>query len=203
MTITYPRAWPSDIKIDKSEFIDDFHMNVTESLARTTTFQSMNGGNTDRWRGMWVTPILTPAQIRKLAAWKTAMTLHKGSFHAYDADYKGPSSVGGTPRIRGASQMGNALVTDGWPPNQSAAMYAGGYIQIVDQYYRLLEDVQTNSSGIATISVWPACRKAHNDNSLIVFNNPVMVAQLADITNKISTDHTKTGVMAVIWEEKL
>lgn len=95
----------------------------------------------------------------------------EGTFYIGDPDGQTPRGTGGgTPLVNGASQTGQDLITDGWNLSE-AVLKAGDYIQIDDNLYKVLEDVTSDGSGNATISLFPKVRTAHANNASITTTN--------------------------------
>jgi len=88
----------------------------------------------------------------------------------------------GTPLVNGGSQTGNELITDGWTNSQTGILKAGDYIQLgtgaTSQLYKVLDDVNSDGSGNATLTVWPDLRSAPADNAAITVSNPKGVFRL-------------------------
>ncbi len=83
---------------------------------------------------------------------------HRGN---YDL---GDSYVG---RVKGGDQNSSDLVTDGWDPGMVGALLQGDWISINYRLYQLLDDVDVDSSGDATLSIWPHVRPDVPDNAEI------------------------------------
>jgi hypothetical protein len=81
----------------------------------------------------------------------------------------------GTPLVNGAGQTGNELVTDGWTTSTTGILKAGDYIQLgtgaTSRLYKVLDDVNSDGSGNATLTVWPDLRSAPADNAAITVSN--------------------------------
>lgn len=89
----------------------------------------------------------------------------------------------GTPLVMGGSQTGNELITDGWTNSTTGILKAGDYIQLgaasSAQLYKVLDDVNSNGSGQATLTLWPDLRSAPSDNAAITVANPKGVFRLS------------------------
>ncbi|NIM21858.1 MAG: hypothetical protein GTN64_05485 [Candidatus Latescibacteria bacterium] len=71
-----------------------------------------------------------------------------------------------TGQVNGASQTGNELVTDDWNFNVTDLFREGDKIQIDNSLYMVLNDVNSDGGGNATLDIWPSLR-GHADNSVI------------------------------------
>jgi len=85
MSITYPVHIPVPIKssrfglsINKAQYAGEF--------TRNRVTQSHGSGTTDRWEGVFTTPVLSPAQHREMSSWLNAMSADDGTFYAYNPD---------------------------------------------------------------------------------------------------------------------
>lgn len=89
---------------------------------------------------------------------------------------------GGSPLVKGASQTGEDLLTDGWSNSITNVMRAGDVLTIANQnvLYQSVNDVNSDGSGNATIKL-----------------NPPLVASPAD--NAVIT-RTGCTIRAVIWD---
>ena len=85
------------------------------------------------------------------------------------------SSTPGTPVVMGVSQTGNELTIDGLPLSVNGYLKAGDYIQLgsssTSKLHKVLDDVNTNGSGEATLTIWPNLRASPADNDPVVVSN--------------------------------
>jgi hypothetical protein len=77
-------------------------------------------------------------------------------------------NAGGAPRVNGGSQRGNTVVTDGWITSTTGVLLKGDYIQISTGLHKVLNDVDSDSGGNATIDIWPKLAKGVADDEVIV-----------------------------------
>jgi hypothetical protein len=95
----------------------------------------------------------------------------------------------GTPVVSGAGQTGYSLVTRGWKPSLYRQLMVGDNIQIGYRIYRVLDQVNSDSSGDATLSVWPNLRDQPADGTALVLNNCKGLFRLAKSgASKFSTN---------------
>ena len=88
-----------------------------------------------------------------------------------DFAYSLNGAGGGAPRVNGAAQTGLSLITDGWP-NSTAVLVAGDRIGIADQMIPVVENVTSNGTGQATISLAHPIRTAPANDALINIDTP-------------------------------
>lgn len=88
----------------------------------------------------------------------------------------------GTPVVNGGGQSGRTLATDGWSIN-SAILKKGDFIEIEGdrKVYQITEDVSSDGSGLATLSIYPALRKVPGDNVTVHTEVVFTVALASDL----------------------
>src|SRR5690606_3896906 len=110
---------------------------------------------------------IDPMDRRDAAPWMAflaALKGRRGTFYFGDALMKNSlGSPSGTPRVKGSSQTGNTIATDGWTA-ETTVLKAGDFIQINNSLYMVLSDVTSDGSGNASIDLWPNLR-VHADDS--------------------------------------
>lgn len=230
MTITFPRDFPPDITIAESMWnLAPNQALFSSSFTGDTQTQSHDAGKADKWEGVYVTPILSPADVAKVTAFLVSLRGQENTFKAFVPDRtRAVNFVGtdftfdstevtfdslldtfdeedfpGQAFVNGASQTGTSIITDGWSFLNQTVLVAGDFLQIADQLYMTLEDVLTNGSGQATINVEPAIRTSPADNATVVTKEPVMIARLSQQIDGWRTDNNKFGVISFAFEEIL
>lgn len=82
----------------------------------------------------------------------------------------------GTPLVKGGSQTGYDLVTDGWTAGVTGIMKAGDWLQLgsgsSSRLYKVMADANSNGSGEATLTLWPKLRSSPADNAAITISSP-------------------------------
>jgi hypothetical protein len=128
----------------------------------------------------WEADITLPPMKRADAEyWISFLLKLNGPFGTFlMGDPNGATARGvatGTPLVNGAGQTGNELVTDGWTTSTTGILKAGDYIQLgtgaTSRLYKVLDDVNSDGSGNATLTVWPDLRSAPADNAAITVSN--------------------------------
>ena len=101
--------------------------------------------------------------------------------------------AGGTPLVRGASQTGRTLASDGWLGG-ALIFKAGDYLKFAnhDKVYKVVADVTSNVSPSANtaITIEPALITSPADNSAITHTN---VPFLVSLTTGVQTFVTGTS----------
>lgn len=77
------------------------------------------------------------------------------------------------PFVNGAGQTGDTVIVDGCSPDETGFLLPGDYVQIGTGLHRVLTQVDTDSSGNATLTLWPSMRSSPADNAPVVLSNPV------------------------------
>ncbi len=92
---------------------------------------------------------------------------------------------GGTPLVNGAGQTGTSLIIDGAPNNITGWLKEGDYFSfdngLLQRELKIVTaDVNTDSSGNATITFEPPIRSAPANNAAIEINTPSAIMRLVD-----------------------
>lgn len=151
------------------------------------------------WRCTVSYPTLNSTRWRALEAFLASLDGAGGRFYFGPQHAKTPvGAAGGTPLVNGASQVGNSLVTDGWPAS-TAILKAGDYLHFDVSGRRELKivtaDVSSNGTGQATIAIKPAIRVSPADNAAIVTSSPSCVMML-ESDEEGSLTHRTAGLAA-------
>lgn len=117
--------------------------------------------------------VTLPTMPRNLATeWESFLLALDGGYGSFlFGDYLNPNPRGkanGAPAVNGANQIGNILVTSGWDKNISGLLKPGDTIQIGSTLHINLRNVNSDSSGIATLDIFPRVRTAHANGTPII-----------------------------------
>lgn len=117
------------------------------------------------------------------------------------------ASVAGTPVVNGAGQTGESLNIDGLPVTATGYLKVGDYIQLgsgsTATLHKVLEQVNSNGIGQATLNLFPAIRTAPADGATVTVANCKGVFRLNsnmtdwDINNASFYGITFSGVEAI------
>lgn len=115
---------------------------------------------------------LTLAQRALLTAFFAKLNgqQHRALIPAYGFSNQG--AFGGTPLVAGASQQGNSLDIDGCSNNITDWAKAGDWFSVGEELKMFTDDVDSNGSGLATLTFRPRLRTAPADNDPIETTNP-------------------------------
>jgi hypothetical protein len=123
----------------------------------------------------------------------------QGTFLMGDPDAETPRGTPvGTPLVNGASQTGNSLITDGWTASADNVLLAGDYLQVGNHMYMVLNDVDADGSGEATIDVWPRLRADVDNNDAITTSSAKTIWRLS--TNAITWATDVNGYYTMSFE---
>jgi hypothetical protein len=134
-----------------------------------------------------VTVTLPPMDEVNAKLWTTfAMKLNgkEGTFFLQDSLFKSPRGVVADQyalgKVNGASQAGSSLITDGWAVSQTDLFKEGDWISVEDRLYSILEDVDSDGSGNATLTLWPDVISPADDASILVGSDARGIFRLED-----------------------
>ena len=165
------------------------------SITRNLTTSAMSGKRYSRNYGvqLWqldVTyPPMTRAQFDPIYAFIVSQNGTYGTFTFSAHDKTSPrgsvsGSPSGTPKIKGASQTGTSITTDGWPHSATGLLLAGDYITISgdNKVYMVTASVDSDGSGNATMTIFPQLRSSPSDNADITSSSVAFtVSMLSEI----------------------
>lgn len=131
---------------------------------------------------------LPPMRAEYAEAWVgflLALNGREGTFLMGDPTRTATQGVGtGTPLVKGASQTGNTLESDGWTISQTGILKAGDWIQLgsgsTSSLHKIVQDCNSDGSGNATLEIWPRLRSAPADNAAITVASTKGLWRLAE-----------------------
>jgi hypothetical protein len=202
MAITYPLTFPTHTGV--------FSVNLmARNVVGVTTSPFTFSQQKFEYQGKrWEADIVLPAMKREDAEqWITFfMKLYGqvGTFLLGDPNAATPrgsaASAAGTPVVNGASQTGDELAIDGLPASATGYLLAGDYIQLgsgaSSQLYKVLDDVDSNASGEATLQIWPDLRSSPTDGATVVVSGAKGLFQLSTPTTNWNIDNAGFYSMA-------
>lgn len=156
--------------------------------SNTQSFTSPLDGSTQtlempgsRWTASLSMPILTKETARKMTAFLVKLRGESGRFYLFDHSLPNPNGLAlGSPVVSGANQSGTSIDTSGWDASISALLKEGDLIGIGDELKMVMEVVNSDSSGLASIVFEPPIRKPPTDGSEIVLHKPKAIMRLTD-----------------------
>lgn len=172
MAITYPLDFCQATGVRNVLWLAENSVSKTESIWSMST--KVYSWGTQRWTVEIQLPSMTMENARTWEAWFLSLNGLEGTFWFAPVADSIPQGVAtGTPLINGASQSGQSLITDGWTPSQTGILKAGDWIQVGNYLHRILQDVDSDVGGNATLDIFPSLSKAvPSDNDPITTSNP-------------------------------
>jgi hypothetical protein len=130
----------------------------------------------------WTAEIELPPMKRTDAAdWIAALTSLRGIYGTmYLPAYGHESpqgSAGGSPVAYGTSSNNEILNTQGWPASQTV-LKAGDFITVNNQLLQILNDADSDGSGIVALDIWPRYRGSVSGTPAVTTSNPFGVFRL-------------------------
>jgi len=117
----------------------------------------------------------------------------------------GLGSPAGTPLVKGASQTGRNVDTDGWN-NDIVIFKAGDYLKFAnhDKVYTVVADVTAHASGGTTaVTIEPALITSPADNSAITYSSVPFTVALTSGIQEFATDTSGLFSFEIDLEEVL
>lgn len=113
------------------------------------------------------------AEAQRLEAFLVSLRGRAGRFRLADPYRSLPlGSNLGTPLVRVATAAGDEdVLTKGWDPDETDLLKAGDFIEIGQRLHMVLQDVDSDASGHATVKVWPPVREVHAIDDPLVTEN--------------------------------
>lgn len=193
MAITYPLAFPTT-------GVANVRLMARNVVGTTMSPFNLKQQIVKHQGARWEADITLPPQKRAEAeVWISFfMKLYGpyGTFLMGDPNAATPrgsaSSAAGTPVVNGASQTGDTLNIDGLPASATGYLKAGDYIQLGTgtdtRFYKVLDDVDSNASGEATLTIWPDLRSSPTDGAGVTVSNARGLFRLGTSTTDWNID---------------
>ena len=159
------------------------------------------------WRMRATFPPMTRAQFAPIYAFVIKQRGRYESFSVVPAVIStGQGSPAGTPLMRGASQTGRTLATDGWSAG-IAIFKAGDFLKIAgnDKVYMVTADVTSNASTSADtpITIEPALVASPADDAAITHSSVPFTVALRAGVQEFATGTTGLFQFEIDMEEVL
>jgi hypothetical protein len=177
MAISYPRPFLTHTGVAG---ITIRAVNQTAMTMSPFTYkQQIHTHTGKRWEAEVQLPPMKYDDAEQWIAWLLSLNGMSGSFLMGDPNRATPrgsaATAAGTPVVNGANQTGSSLAIDGLPASATGYLKAGDYIQLgsgaTATLYKVVVDVDTNSSGEATLDLWPNIVTAPTDGATVVVIN--------------------------------
>lgn len=184
MAISYPLVMPTT---PGPRRVNLFAVsNVAVSRSPYTLKEHVHAYAGQAWGAEVVLPTMTREQADEWTSWLLKLNGPEGTFRLGDplaAEPRGLAPAGSL--VAGAGQSGQALNIDGLPNSTTGILLAGDYIQVEERLYKVLNQVDSNGSGQATIDIWPRLRTAPVDNAAVIMRECKGLFRLTQTTNPV------------------
>ena len=174
MSISYPLTLPAVFK--SAEVVITPVDVVGVSTSPQTLTEQVYEFPGKRWEAAITLPPMKRRNAEQVVGALLALNGPSGTFYLGDTANKVPLGVAtGAPVVNGAqTQFSNSLATRGWTPSVTGILLAGDWIQMYTgstrRLYKVLFDVNSDGSGLATLTVWPRLRDASPDGAALVLS---------------------------------
>ena len=86
------------------------------------------------------------------------------------------ATVSSSPTLNGGGQIGATINIKGAALSETGWLLAGDIIQIGPSdrahFHKVLDDVDTDAGGLASINIWPSIRQPNIDGDAVITDNP-------------------------------
>lgn len=174
MAITYPLSIPT------SPGFTDLRITARSAVAISespfTYQQQIQKHQGQKWEVEITLPPMVRADAEEWIGFLLSLNGREGTFLVGDPVGATPRGIAtGTPLVKGASQTGNSLITDGWTISQTGILKRGDWFNLGSgssiELYKNLNDADSDGSGEATLDVWPSLKTVPADNAAITVLN--------------------------------
>lgn len=156
------------------------------------------------WQADVTLPPMARADAERWVAWLMSLKGQLGTFYLGDPLASTPLGSGrdsDTVLVDGAVTSGNTIAIDSAPTNRTDFLKAGDYMQIGSgtsrQLFKVLNDVDTDATGSATVDVWPNVRTSISDNAAITLESAQGVFRLA--SNETSWSVNEASIYGITF----
>lgn len=171
LAITYPLALPTVRAPKQTRFQLRYLVGIASSQFSAVAQVHDWGGRF--WEFDAAYSLMSRAQADEFLVWGAKLNGIKGTFLAGDWDRRTPRGIiSGSPLIDGGSQVGNLIAVKGLAPLATGVWLAGDMIQIENRLYRVVVQVDSDSSGLANVQIEPDLRSSPADEAPITYTNP-------------------------------
>lgn len=108
-----------------------------------------------------------------------------------------------SPLVKGASQTGESVNTDGWTINQTGLLVRGDKIQIGNHFYTVTGSVDSDGSGNATIPLNTFLRSSPVDDAPVITFNVASLMRLASSEISVSSNQRTHFTISFTAEEAI
>lgn len=202
MAINYPLALPA------TNTIRSIELRTVNAVAYSRSPFTFAGQAHEYAGKMWQADItLKPmrrSDAEKWITWLMSLKGQLGTFYLGDPLGCTPQGSGrdsDTVLVDGAVTSGNTIAIDSAPVSTTDFLKAGDYMQIGSgtsrQLFKVLNDVDTDATGSATVDVWPNVRTSISDNAAVTLESAQGVFRLA--SNETSWSVNEASIYGITF----
>jgi len=202
MSISYPLALPA------TNTIRSIELRTVNAVAYSRSPFTFAGQAHEYAGKMWQADItLKPmrrSDAEKWITWLISLKGQLGTFYLGDPLGCTPQGSGrdsDTVLVDGAVTSGNTIAIDSAPVSTTDFLKAGDYMQIGSgtsrQLFKVLNDVDTDATGSATVDVWPNVRTSISDNAAVTLESAQGVFRLA--SNETSWSVNEASIYGITF----
>lgn len=156
------------------------------------------------WQADVTLPPMARADAERWVAWLMSLKGQLGTFYLGDPLASTPLGSGrdsDTVLVDGAVTSGNTISIDSAPVSTTDFLKAGDYMQIGSgtsrQLFKVLNDVDTDATGSATVDVWPNVRTSIADDAAVTLESAQGVFRLA--SNETSWSVNEASIYGITF----
>ena len=159
----------------------------------------------DWWEAKASLPQMTRLQAQQWMAFLAEIRGMGGAFLLGDPLASSPSGLArGIPVVNGANASRSGVLNiRGLAPSLYGQLLPGDYLQIGMRLHMNLDTANSDSSGNASLNIWPRIREAPNDGDPVILHNPRGLFRLADNKRTYSLAVTKLYGISISLTEAL
>lgn len=181
--------------------LSEFELTMNDEVAVVSSPYVPGQNQTQAWPGAdgWSASFTLPKMNRATAApWRGFIAELRGMQNVLQIGYPSGCTPQGSPsgapvcNTTGTNNLtsATALVTDGWTPSTYGLLLPGDYIQLGYRLHQVCEAVNSDSSGNATIQIWPSLRESPANGTALMLTNCVGLFRLAANQRTWHSDYT-------------
>lgn len=164
--VTFPINIPTNVNIHTFKMTP--RNAVVMDSSPFTGHQQVQSFGGEWWECSVSLPLMNRAEAEE---WMSFINLLRGPTYTFlmgDPDGATPRGVGtGTILVDGGSQTGTAIDLKGFTTSTTNILRAGDYLQIGNNLYKVLTDTDSDSSGLATVDIFPRIRTSPADEASV------------------------------------
>lgn len=181
---------PKSVQLQMSDSVS------SQTSVFTGQMQTYQWPGADKWTGTITLPPLVQADADNWISFLMELRGIANAFQIGDPLKQTPRGTPqGSPVTNNSVSWGNAagsqqLGTTGWAASAENLLLTGDYIQVGYRLHRVLDTVNADANGNATINIWPTLREQPTTGEIIVTSGCQGLFRLAKNQRGWSADET-------------